>query len=59
MEKNSSFLHVVMFRLCMVQTSVNSLQKNDVTKNQSERLKNYRTAFKNSSEMALSYTTKT
>ena len=43
MEKNSSFLHVVMFRLCMVQTSVNSLQKNDVTKNQSERLKNYRT----------------
>ena len=28
-----------MFRLCRVQISVDSLQKNDITKNQSERLK--------------------
>ena len=28
-----------MFRLCRVQTSVDSLQKNDITKNQSERHK--------------------
>ena len=31
-----------MFRLCKVETSVNNLRHNDITKNQSERLKNYR-----------------
>ena len=30
-----------MFRLCKVETSVNNLRHNDI-KNQSERLKNYR-----------------
>lgn len=30
-----------MFRLCKVETSVNNLRHNDITKNQSERLKNY------------------
>ena len=46
--KNWSFLLlcfcrsvVVMFRLCKVETSVNNLRHNDI-KNQSERLKNYR-----------------
>ena len=46
--KNWSFLllcfcrSVVVFRLCKVETSVNNLRHNDITKNQSERLKNYR-----------------
>ena len=46
--KNWSFLllcfsrSVVMFRLCKVETSVNNLRHKDITKNQSERLKNYR-----------------
>ena len=31
-----------MFRLCKVETSVNNLRYKDITKNQSERLKNYR-----------------
>ena len=31
-----------MFRLCKVETSVNNLRHKDITKNQSERLKNYR-----------------
>lgn len=31
-----------MFRLCKVETSVNNLRYNDITKNQSERLKNHR-----------------
>ena len=31
-----------MFRLCKVETSVNNLCYNDITKNQSERLKNHR-----------------
>ena len=30
-----------MFQLCKVETSVNNLRHNDITKNQSERLKNY------------------
>ena len=46
--KNWSFLllcfcrSVVMFRLCKVETSANNLRHKDITKNQSERLKNYR-----------------
>ena len=46
--KNWSFLllcfsrSVVMFRLCKVETSMNNLRHKDITKNQSERLKNYR-----------------
>ena len=31
-----------MFRLCKVETSVNNLRHKEITKNQSERLKNYR-----------------
>ena len=31
-----------MFRLCKVETSVNNLRYNDITKNQSEHLKNHR-----------------
>ena len=31
-----------MFRLCKVETSVNNPPDNDITKNQSERLKKYR-----------------
>ena len=38
--KNWSFPYVVMCRLCKLKTSVNILQHNDITKNQSERLKN-------------------
>ena len=46
--KNCSFLllcfccSVFMFRLCKVETSVNNPPDNDITKNQSERLKKYR-----------------